>query len=57
MKKKLPHINYDGTKIWYDSLGYYHREDGLPAVEFVDGTKSWWKNGVIYRWDQWITWL
>ena len=27
--------------------GKLHREDG-PAVELVDGTKEWWKNGVRY---------
>ena len=27
-----PEINTYGTKLWYDSDGEYHREDG-PAIE------------------------
>jgi hypothetical protein len=29
--------------------GERHREGDAPAVEYADGTKSWWVNGVLHR--------
>ena len=36
----------DGTKHWLVD-NKLHREDG-PAVDFVDGTKLWYLNGIEY---------
>jgi hypothetical protein len=41
-------INQDGTKIWCNQEGQWHRTDG-PAVERADGTKVWWVNGQLHR--------
>jgi hypothetical protein len=40
-------INRYGTKRWYNEEGKYHRIDG-PAIEWSDGYKEWWVNGVRY---------
>jgi len=45
-----PTIDGDGSKYWRNSQGY-HREDGFPAIEFVDGSKEWWINGRCHRED------
>jgi hypothetical protein len=37
-------------KFWYDKKGKFHRIDG-PAVECVDGYRSWWVNGERHRLD------
>lgn len=37
------HVDYQGNKTWYLN-GVLHREDG-PAVEWVNGYKSWWLHG------------
>ena len=40
-----------GTRTeWYNLEGNYHRENG-PAIEWVDGDKSWWTNGQLHRVD------
>lgn len=39
------------TKEWRNAAGYYHREDGLPAVEYPNGDKYWWINGQLHRTD------
>ena len=31
-------------KIWLNSKGQPHREDG-PAIEYANGYKAWWLNG------------
>jgi len=41
-------IDADGNKIWYNSDGQRHREDG-PAVEWTDGFKSWCINDKLHR--------
>ena len=41
-------VNEWGTLIYRNSLGQLHRQHG-PAVEWVDGYKSWWLNGNIHR--------
>ena len=47
-----------GNKFWFDESGEYHRDGDLPAMEFVDGKKRWYLNGLIYRRDEWIKyWL
>jgi hypothetical protein len=44
-KRELP-----GKTEWYNEQGLLHREDG-PAVEYVDGDKTWWVNGKRHRID------
>ena len=46
MKNEL-YIGSCGTKSWWLN-GKCHREDG-PAMEFADGTKAWYRNGVKLR--------
>ena len=57
MKTSNPRTNYYGTKYWVNEDGNLHREDGLPAVEYKDGSKAWWNKDTLYRFDDWITWL
>jgi len=45
-----PEIDKYGHKLWHDSDGKYHREDG-PAIEEVDGRKYWYKHGKWHRED------
>ena len=42
-------IDMYGNKFWYNERGHYHREDDLPAVEWKNGTKVWYKNGLRHR--------
>jgi len=39
-----------GNKVWYDSDGKFHRDDG-HAVEWTDGGKFWLKHGKYHRED------
>ena len=39
-----------GRRMYYNSAGQLHREDG-PAVEYPSGTVEWWQNGVLHRTD------
>ena len=43
-------ITPEGAKVWKNSAGQYHRENG-PAVEEADGTKWWYFNGQRHRVD------
>ena len=43
-------IDNEGTTNWYNSKDRLHREDG-PAVEFTNGHKYWYKDGVQHRTD------
>jgi hypothetical protein len=43
-------ISNFGTKRWYNDRWEFHREDG-PAIEFNDGSKSWFINGKLHRLD------
>jgi len=45
-----PKINFYGDKYWLNSKGQFHREDG-PAVENINGQKTWYKNDLIHRED------
>ena len=48
--KSYPHIDIAGNKFWRNEAELRHRdEDDLPAVEYSDGTKIWWKNGIRHR--------
>ncbi|MFO0190305.1 MAG: hypothetical protein ACK54F_03545 [Planctomycetia bacterium] len=37
-----------GNKWYYNKQGQLHRTDG-PAIEWVDGNKSWYVNGQLHR--------
>lgn len=52
LQKKAFYLYRDGAKYFHlnDNL---HREDG-PAVEFPDGYKEWWLEGVCYEEDEQI---
>jgi len=50
MNSKLEIKN--GNKIWINVDGEIHREDG-PAVEFANGSKFWFLNGVNYSMNEW----
>jgi len=47
MKPKLTIDEY-GTKEWKLPPGKHHREDG-PAIEYSDGDKWWYINGLLHR--------
>ena len=38
-----------GNTFHYNSAGHYHRDGGLPAIEFADGSKSYYANGQRHR--------
>jgi hypothetical protein len=46
MKSELI-ITTTGIKVWKLPNGQLHRQDG-PAVEYNNGSKSWWLNGIKY---------
>ena len=35
-------------KFWYKNREY-HRDDDLPAIEYSNGTKYWYRDGLIHR--------
>ncbi len=39
----------DATKNWYDENEKLHRDDDLPAREYIDGTKEWFQHGLRHR--------
>ena len=43
-------VDFMGTRRYYNGEGQLHRDDG-PAVEWHDGTKSWYQNGLRHRTD------
>ena len=43
-------VNKFRTRRYYNSAGELHRDDG-PAVEYADGTKCWYHNGLRHRTD------
>jgi hypothetical protein len=45
-----PIISENGDKIWYNTQGQLHREEG-PAIERFDGRKEWRINGLLHRED------
>lgn len=42
---------FSGVKEWYLN-GKRHREDG-PAIEYPDGSKEWWENGIRIK-TEWV---
>ena len=43
-------VDRDGIRRYYNAAGQYHREDG-PAIEYANGTKRWYQNGLRHRID------
>jgi hypothetical protein len=43
-------IGRNGTKLWRDKYGQFHRLDG-PAIEYANGDQSWFENGLLHRID------
>jgi hypothetical protein len=46
-------IDREGNKFFFKDkkMTKLHREDGLPAAEYKDGSKYWYKDGVSHRED------
>jgi hypothetical protein len=38
-----------GNKFWYNANVELHRDNDLPAIEYIGGNKVWWINGQIHR--------
>ena len=48
--KSVSRIDKNGNRMWFNEKGEYHRENG-PAVEYNNGGKCWYINGVAHRED------
>ena len=48
--ESVPKTDPDGIITWHNYKGKFHRIDG-PAVEFPNGAKFWFRNGVPHRLD------
>ena len=45
-------VDEEGNKHWYINHKPYrklHRENDLPAIEYYNGDKEWWLNGLRHR--------
>jgi len=42
-------VDENGNTFWYNQQGKFHREGGLPAIEYADGDKFWYVNGQLHR--------
>jgi len=49
-RMSTPQTDEYGDRRWYNSEGELHREDG-PAIEWADGTRSWYLNNQRHRED------
>ncbi len=49
LSEPAPIIDEFGNKFWYDSKGNFHRDNDNPAIEWVDGSKQWFINGLAHR--------
>ena len=43
-------VDNEGTRFYYNSAGQLHRTNG-PAIEWSNGTKSWFQYGLRHRTD------
>ena len=43
-------VNAYGTRRYYNAAKQLHRTDG-PAIEYADGSKSWYQNAMRHRTD------
>jgi len=48
MNETKMYIDKDGTKVYTNSKEKLHKLDG-PAIEYVDGSKFWYKKGKCHR--------
>ena len=48
MEKYIVEV-YSDVTYWKNEKGQPHRLGGLPAVEWADGSKSYWENGKFHR--------
>jgi hypothetical protein len=39
---------YDDMVVWYKN-NVFHRDSGLPAIKWKNGSREWWVNGVRHR--------
>jgi hypothetical protein len=46
---KPTEITPDSTKIWRNKKGQFHRENDKPAIEYYNGGKKWYINGLKHR--------
>ena len=49
MSNKPTEILDNGTKIWKNSEGRWHRDYDLPAVVWSDGSCTWYQNDKYHR--------
>ena len=47
--KKPTEIWPDGTMVWRNEYGEFHRDNDLPAIIYLNGDKYWYKNGKRHR--------
>jgi len=53
MEESISFVNQDGDTIWYlpsKGKSYWHQLD-RPAIEYANGSKSWFVNGERHRLD------
>ena len=43
-------VDCHGNRLYYNNAGWLHRTDG-PAIEYADGSKSWYQNDQRHRID------
>ena len=48
--ENLKSVLMDGTVVYRNELGEFHREGG-PAIEYANGDKEYWVNGKRHRED------
>lgn len=51
-----PVIDKYSPKFWTNDEGQFHRLDG-PAIEYADGSKEWWIDGILYTHEQLLEYL
>ena len=44
-------IDRHGSRFWINSIGVYHRNNNLPAIEYNNGGKRYYRNGLLSRGD------
>ena len=49
VEESICKIDKYGNKEWYNLKGELHRENDLPAIEWVNGTKRWYINDKLHR--------
>jgi len=42
-------VDSKGNIRWYNENEQRHRDDDLPAIEWANGTKEWYKKGNLHR--------